>query len=111
MSLEEVQGKLQAVVDQLLGEAVAPDQPLMEAGLDSIGAESSLSSIPGCPSPMSSRRTDCPDSQQGLSRSTWRRHTEKPSSSYFFIFFNSVCELISCTVHIRALPRTMRGFM
>ena len=47
VSLKEVQAKLQAVVDQLLGEAVAPDQPLMEAGLDSIGAESSCPSIPG----------------------------------------------------------------
>lgn len=51
MSLEEVQSKLQAVVDQLLGEAVAPDQPLMEAGLDSIGAESPLSSFPSDPTP------------------------------------------------------------
>jgi Phosphopantetheine attachment site len=32
-----VQQKLQAAVDELLGFAVPPDQPLMEAGLDSIG--------------------------------------------------------------------------
>lgn len=35
--LAEVQSKLQAAVDELLGGAVPPDQPLMEAGLDSIG--------------------------------------------------------------------------
>ena len=32
-----VQRKLQAAVDELLGFEVPPDQPLMEAGLDSIG--------------------------------------------------------------------------
>ena len=32
-----VQRKLQAAVDELLGFDVPPDQPLMEAGLDSIG--------------------------------------------------------------------------
>lgn len=35
--LAEVQHKLQSVVDELLGDAIPPDQPLMEAGLDSVG--------------------------------------------------------------------------
>jgi hypothetical protein len=37
-----VQRKLQAAVDELLGFAVPPDQPLMEAGLDSIGEAASV---------------------------------------------------------------------
>ena len=34
---EAVQRRLQEVADELLGGPVAPDAPLMEAGLDSIG--------------------------------------------------------------------------
>ena len=37
-----VQRKLQAAVDELLGFEVPPDQPLMEAGLDSIGEAASV---------------------------------------------------------------------
>ena len=35
---QDVQRRLQEAVDELLGFAVAPDMPLMEAGLDSISA-------------------------------------------------------------------------
>jgi Phosphopantetheine attachment site len=37
-----VQRTLQAAVDELLGFEVPPDQPLMEAGLDSIGKAATL---------------------------------------------------------------------
>jgi hypothetical protein len=37
---EEVLARAQGVVASILGSAAAPDQPLMEAGLDSIGARS-----------------------------------------------------------------------
>ena len=36
-SLESIRAQLQSAVDELLGFAVERDQPLMEAGLDSIG--------------------------------------------------------------------------
>ena len=40
----EVLARVQAVVTGILGAAAAPDQPLMEAGLDSIGAAGSVHS-------------------------------------------------------------------
>ncbi len=39
-SLEQVAAEVQAVVAGLVGHAVSGDQPLMEAGLDSLGAAS-----------------------------------------------------------------------
>ena len=37
ISMESVLGELQVIVASMLGNTVSPDQPLMEAGLDSLG--------------------------------------------------------------------------
>ena len=42
ISVERVLGELQLIVDNMLGHSVPPDQPLMEAGLDSLGEWGSL---------------------------------------------------------------------
>ena len=73
-----IAAEVQAVVGGLLGQAVAPEQPLMEAGLDSLGA-------PSLPPPLPAsidfvlRQIEWPPMMRVVCRRLYIYHTEHPS--------------------------------